>query len=70
MFGGLSTYLSGMVAAPLHRKYIKKFYNEDRLKHEILNINNEWNGWFVAADGGKVVGAGGGGMIDEETAKL
>ncbi len=51
-------------------KMIKEFYNEDRITKEILNISQGWNGWFVAIDNGEVVGAGGGGFIDEEVAEL
>jgi len=52
-------------------KIIKEFYNEERVKKEILNTSQEWNGWFVAIDDvGKVVGAGGGGFIGEEVAEL
>jgi len=51
-------------------KIIKEFYNEERVTKEIINTNQGWNGWFVAVDNGKVVGAGGGGFIDEEVAEL
>ncbi|MDM5154919.1 GNAT family N-acetyltransferase [Bacillus sp. DX1.1] len=49
---------------------IKEFYNEKRVKNEIINISQEWNGWFVAVEDGEIIGAGGGGFIGEEIAEL
>lgn len=42
----------------------KIFYNHDRIYHE-LDEADGWDGYFVALDDGLVVGAIGGGMIDE-----
>ncbi|MFT8312080.1 MAG: GNAT family N-acetyltransferase [Sporolactobacillus sp.] len=57
---------------PTHyiEKTIKQFYNEDRIKHEVLTVNKKWNGWFVAIDKDRVVGAGAGGFIDDEKSEL
>ena len=58
----------------LPRKYIEKiiadFYTEERIRKEILDTGREWNGWYVALDGERVVGAGGGGFTGPETAEL
>lgn len=51
-------------------RVIEKFYNEQRILSEIENTNQDWNGWFVAVDEGKVVGAGGGGFTGEEVAEV
>ncbi|WP_117161689.1 GNAT family N-acetyltransferase [Paraliobacillus sp. X-1268] len=51
-------------------KIIKEFYNEERIKKEITNITEEWNGWFVAIDNGTVLGAAGGGFIDSGVSEL
>lgn len=56
---------------PTHiEKVIQDFYNMERIASEITTTGKEWNGWFVAVEQGKVVGAGGGGIIAEETAEL
>lgn len=57
---------------PQHQieKVIQEFYNAERIKDEVVTISKEWNGWFVAVDTGEVVGAGGGGFIEDETAEL
>lgn len=49
---------------------IQEFYNEERIRKEILEIGRGWNGWFVAIDAGQVVGAGGGGFTGEQTSEL
>lgn len=58
----------------LPQRYIEKiiddFYNEERIEKEIRNTSRAWNGWFVAIDNGKSVGAGGGGFTGEEAAEL
>lgn len=58
----------------LPQQYIEKiiadFYNEERVEKEIRNTSQAWNGWFVAIDNGKIVGAGGGGFTGEAVAEL
>lgn len=58
----------------LPKKYIEKiiseFYFEERIRKEILEANEHWNGWFVAVEKNEVVGAGGGGLISEGVAEL
>ncbi|QTN00350.1 GNAT family N-acetyltransferase [Sediminibacillus dalangtanensis] len=45
------------------------FYNEDRIRRE-LDEAEGWDGYFVALDNGKVVGAIGGGMTGEQTSEV
>lgn len=58
----------------LPKKYIEKiiseFYFEDRIRNEILETSDSWNGWFVAVENNEVVGAGGGGFISDGIAEL
>lgn len=49
---------------------IKEFYNEERVAKEVTDITDGWNGYFVAVENGKVVGAGGGGCYGEATSEL
>lgn len=49
---------------------IEKFYTPARIRQEIMETNKEWNGYFVAVQNGKIVGAIGGGMIDETVAEV
>src|SRR5690625_5994542 len=58
----------------LSREYIERmineFYTYDKLLKDVTIINRLWNGWTVALDDGKVVGAGAGGMISENHGEL
>lgn len=58
----------------LPQKYIEKiiseFYYEDRIRNEILETSDSWNGWYVAVENNEVVGAGGGGFISDGVAEL
>src|SRR5699024_1002811 len=49
---------------------IRDFYNHERILGEVTESNSNWGGYFVAVENGKVVGAAGGGMIDEEVGEL
>ena len=51
-------------------KIIKDFYHVDRVQNETLHTDRAWNGWYVAAEDGNIIGAGGGGMTGEETGEL
>lgn len=44
-------------------RMIREFYTYDRILKEVTITDRQWNGWFIALDNGKVVGAGAGGMI-------
>lgn len=67
--GNRSTY-PGLLPQHEIERVIEKFYNEQRILDEIGNINQEWNGWFVAVDEDEVIGAGGGGFTGEEVAEV
>jgi len=51
------------------RRNNKIFYNYDRV-HRELDETDGWDGYFVALDNGVVVGAIGGGMIDEDQSEI
>jgi ribosomal protein S18 acetylase RimI-like enzyme len=55
------------------REYIEHviadFYGHERIAGEI-EAGEGWDGWFVAVDAGRVVGAGGGGMIGPDEGEL
>ncbi|RAZ69615.1 GNAT family N-acetyltransferase [Planococcus maitriensis] len=67
--GNRETY-PGLLPHQEIERVIEKFYNEQRILHEIDNTSQDWNGWFVAVDEGGVVGAGGGGFTDETVAEV
>lgn len=46
-------------------RIIREFYNHDRIQEEIGSSGPGWDGWYVALEEDKVVGAIGGGMLDE-----
>ncbi len=50
-------------------RIVRDFYNEDRIRGELMPAAG-WDGWFVAIEEGKIVGAGGGGMISGNEAEL
>ncbi|MRX74397.1 GNAT family N-acetyltransferase [Bacillus lacus] len=52
------------------KRIIGEFYYFDRIMDEILNTGREWNGWLAALDGEAVVGAIGGGLIDDRNAEI
>lgn len=58
----------------LSHKYIERmineFYTYDNILKEVTTVNRQWNGWMVAIDDGKVIGAGAGGMISENHGEL
>ena len=49
---------------------IRDFYNHERILEEVTESNRHWGGYFVAVENSKVVGAAGGGMIDEGVGEL
>ncbi|MFC0523736.1 GNAT family N-acetyltransferase [Pontibacillus salicampi] len=51
-------------------RVIKDYYNHERILGEVTESNCDWGGYFVAVEKGKVVGAGGGGMIDNRVGEL
>ena len=58
----------------LPQRYIEKiigdFYYEERIQKEILHTDFYWNGWVVAVENERVIGAGGGGFLAETVAEL
>lgn len=51
-------------------RMINEFYTYDKLFKDVTVTNRGWNGWTVALDDGKVIGAGAGGMISENHGEL
>ncbi|SFJ69321.1 Ribosomal protein S18 acetylase RimI [Halobacillus dabanensis] len=49
---------------------IEQFYNPARVLDEVTNKGREWGGYIVAVEDGQVVGACGGGMIDQSATEL
>ncbi|MDC3415205.1 GNAT family N-acetyltransferase [Aquibacillus sp. 3ASR75-11] len=47
-----------------------EFYNIERVKKEVAEVNRYWGGYFVALENNLVIGAGGGGMINENSSEL
>jgi GNAT superfamily N-acetyltransferase len=52
------------------KRVIEEFYNHDRILNEVTDTSREWGGYFVAVEGNEVIGAGGGGMIDETSGEV
>ncbi|MDW0112810.1 GNAT family N-acetyltransferase [Sporosarcina saromensis] len=51
-------------------RLILKYYNVERIKQEITTTDRSWHGYVIAESRGKIVGAIGGGMIDETTGEI
>lgn len=49
---------------------VDEFYNDERVLKEILETGKNWGGYFVAVEEDKVIGAGGGGMIDDTSGEV
>lgn len=49
---------------------IEEFYNRERIQKEVLETSKEWGGYFVALEGNEVIGAGGGGMIEDTSGEV
>jgi ribosomal protein S18 acetylase RimI-like enzyme len=64
-----ATY-SELLSSEYIQRMIGKFYTYDQILNDITTTNRQWNGWIVAVDDGKVVGAGAGGMISENHGEL
>ncbi|KHE72372.1 GNAT family N-acetyltransferase [Halobacillus sp. BBL2006] len=52
------------------RRVVNEFYNEERVMREVTETTRDWGGYFVALDGGNVVGACGGGMTGETIGEI
>jgi GNAT superfamily N-acetyltransferase len=51
-------------------RIISEFYNTDRIVDEVTKTSRYWGGYFVALDNNEVVGAGGGGMINDTAGEV
>jgi GNAT superfamily N-acetyltransferase len=51
-------------------RIINEFYNTERILSEVTNTSKEWGGYFVAVENNEVIGAGGGGMIDDDIGEI
>ncbi|WHY01449.1 GNAT family N-acetyltransferase [Neobacillus sp. DY30] len=51
-------------------RIISEFYNIDRIVDEVTKTSSYWGGYFVAVENGEVVGAGGGGMINDTAGEV
>lgn len=49
---------------------ISKYYNVERIKQEITSTDRSWHGYVIAEKNRKIVGAIGGGLINETTAEI
>lgn len=52
------------------QRIVEEFYNHERILQEVTHSDRNWGGYFVAVENNVVIGAGGGGMIDETTGEL
>lgn len=60
----------GLLSNEYIERMIQECYSYDQLMEDILHTNFTWNGWIVAIEHGKVVGAGAGGMISKNHGEL
>ncbi|EZH67501.1 acetyltransferase [Bacillaceae bacterium JMAK1] len=67
--GYWSTYKE-LASAKYIQRICDEFYHEARVSREVTETSKHWGGYFVALENGTVVGAGGGGMIAEQSAEL
>lgn len=51
-------------------RIISTFYNRERIHKEVTETSREWGGYFVAIDNDEVVGAIGGGMINDTAGEV
>lgn len=66
---GRQDAIAGIKSAENLRRNNKIFYNHDRINRE-LDEADGWDGYFVALDDGIVVGAIGGGMVDDDKSEI
>lgn len=66
--GWRDTY-TGLLPAPYIEQVIAEFYNPARVAAEVADPQG-WDGWWVAVERGRVVGAGGGGLPAPGTGEL
>lgn len=49
---------------------IDEFYNPERILQEVMHDSKDWGGYFVAINRGEVIGAAGGGIIDDTSGEI
>lgn len=49
---------------------IRDFYNHQRILSEVTYSSKEWGGYFVALENEEIVGAGGGGMLNDTAGEI
>jgi GNAT superfamily N-acetyltransferase len=67
--GYWATYI-GLRSEEYIKRVIKEFYNHERILKEVTDTGREWGGYFVAVEENEVIGAIGGGMIDETSGEV
>lgn len=67
---GYTDVSKGILSDELIQKNCEKYYNKDRITNETSGVSKSWGGYFVAIENNQVVGAGGGGLIDDDKARL
>ncbi|CAM3951398.1 hypothetical protein [Mesobacillus zeae] len=50
-------------------RVIKQFYHYDRIYEDVLSSGEGWDGWYIAEENVKVVGAIGGGLTEKAPAR-
>ena len=51
-------------------RIISAFYNIERIHNEVMETSREWGGYFVATENKEVIGAIGGGMINDTAGEV
>jgi len=51
-------------------RIISEFYNIERIHNEVMETSREWGGYFVATENNEVIGAIGGGMINDTAGEV
>jgi ribosomal protein S18 acetylase RimI-like enzyme len=51
-------------------RVINEFYSNERVAAEVSQTDDNWNGWYVAKEDNKVLGAIGGGLFDKENSEI
>ncbi|MEK5038666.1 GNAT family N-acetyltransferase [Sporosarcina sp. FSL K6-3457] len=49
---------------------IKEFYNHERILKEVTETSKQWGGYFVALEENEVIGAGGGGLVEDVSGEI
>ncbi|UTR06007.1 GNAT family N-acetyltransferase [Alkalihalobacillus sp. LMS6] len=67
--GYWATY-QGLLSDDYIERVCEEFYNEARVTKEVQEQSKHWGGYVVALDGEEVVGAAGGGLLNDVQAEL